>query len=549
MRRTLLVGTFLLLLATAVTTAQSPSTAMRRDGASGASGASGAVDSLRSLERLAVELRALINLPDELRAGTVGVEIRSLVSGNSIFSLNPDKPLTPASTTKLVTTYTALAELGAGYLVKTLITSEGRPLNGVVKGNLYVQGHGDPKLSVADIDGLVDQLLSLGIKRIEGNIIGDGTFFDKKYSRFEYSGDLDEVEPMAPIAALTIENGNFTVIASSSSIAGTPCNVQTYPHSAAFQIVNTAVVGSAPARKGRSKGRSSGGGVSVALSVAPGGKQVITISGTLAPGRTVSYRYAMKDPPMVIAGMVTERLRRNGVTVVGEPTSGASPVKTRVLAEAGHPLLDILHLVMKNSNNFMAEYVFKMIGGTAGGGDETAAKSIEKIQYRMSVSRVDFSRCIVNDGSGLSRRNCLSASSLAQILQAAYSDKKIFEPLYSLMSIAGVDGTLRKRMRGSLADGNVHGKTGTLRNASALTGYVRTRDGEMLCFGILMNGNNVGGYRAVQDKIAMRLASFSFSDPIATTPVAATASDLVRPKKDTPKEGKVENVRRKSVPK
>src|SRR5207237_561010 len=95
--------------------------------------------------------------------------------------------------------------------------------------------------------------------------------------------------------------------------------------------------------------------------------------------------------------------------------------------------------------------------------------------------------------------------------RAAYHDQKVFKALFPIMSIAGVDGTLRKRMKGTYAEGNVHGKTGTLRNVSALAGYVTSRDGEMFCFAMLMNGGRHGDYRAVQDKVAERLAAFSYA--------------------------------------
>jgi PBP4 family serine-type D-alanyl-D-alanine carboxypeptidase len=258
------------------------------------------------------------------------------------------------------------------------------------------------------------------------------------------------------------------------------------------------------------------GPIKVSIATAENGKQIITVTGSLPPNRTVSYRYQMKNPPLVIAGMIYDRLRSHGITISGQPTSGVTPAHSRVLAETGRPLAEILHLVMKNSNNFLAEYVFKMIGAAAGGQQETAQKSLEKIQHRMSINHVDFNRCIINDGSGLSRANCLSASALTGILDAAYHDKKIFDAFYPVMSIAGIDGTLRGRMKGTFAQGNVHGKTGTLNNASALSGYVTTRDGEFLCFSMLMNGGNHGAYRAVQDKVAAKLAAFSYAETLAS---------------------------------
>lgn len=488
----------------------------------------GGVDSATAIERLTASLQRILVEAEEMRGARISVAVRSLKSGRTLFALNPDNPLTPASTTKLVTTYTALCELGPAYRIKTVIAAENRPREGVVRGDIYVKGYGDPFLTVNEIDELVDQLKSQGVRAVQGRAIGDGTFFDNVTSRFEYSGDSDDPEAVAPIEALTVQGGWFNVIVASTSIAGQPLNVQTYPHSDAFEISTTATVASTPVRRRRGGGRKSVDalarhvdplvqevdrrGLKVVVTDGPDGRQVITVSGTLPPRKTASYKYRMKSPPTVIAGMASERLRRYGISIGGLPGSGATPPRAKVIAETSRPLMEILRLVMKNSNNFLAEHVFKMIGGTARVGGSTAASAVARITARMAIANVGFGRCMVHDGSGLSRRNALSAEALAGILEAADNDRQVFEALYATMSIAGVDGTLRRRMKGTAAAGNAHGKTGTLRNASALAGYVTTRDGEMLCFALLMNGPNVGAYRGAQDKVIAQLASFSYKD-------------------------------------
>jgi D-alanyl-D-alanine carboxypeptidase len=573
------------------------------------SGAAGSIDSLRrpatsadsarALEKLAADIQKLLGLPDEVRTGRVGIEIRSLTRNRELYQLNGATPLTPASTTKVVTAYTALCELGGDHMVRTVLAAANRPTReGVLVGDLYVKGFGDPFFTASDIDLLVDRFMTTGIRRIEGNVVGDGSYFDGKTRRVDYSGDDDQVVPLPPITALTINGNVFTVLVSAPSTPGQPLNVQTVPRSSGFDIVCDAVsAGSAkaaPSRKGRSKSRSSlvpsdaaptireldeprygdepmpgsflladadgrrpskakpatkrpaardakpakrgaskstatkppsrakapaetvaparepARGLKVSVTTGTDGRQTITVTGSLAVKKRASYRYEMKSPEVVIAGMVHDRLLGRGIAITGRTVAAAAPARIKTLAQTERPLIDILSLVMKNSNNYLAEYVFKMIGAHAGARSETARASVQRISARMSTSSVSFDRCIINDGSGLSRNNLLSAQSLAGILAAAHRDKKIFQPLYSSMSVAGVDGTLRKRLKGTLAEGNVHGKTGTLRNVSALTGYVTTRDGELLAFAMLMNGGNLGSYRSVQDKIAQRLADFSY---------------------------------------
>ncbi|MCE7933968.1 MAG: D-alanyl-D-alanine carboxypeptidase/D-alanyl-D-alanine-endopeptidase [Chlorobi bacterium CHB2] len=582
-------------------------------------------DSAKALEKLAADLKNLISLPQELQAGRVGVVVHSVTRNHGLFALNPDRALTPASTTKVVTCFTALSELGPNYQINTIIASDAKPSDGVVQGNLYVKGYGDPFLAVSDLDALVDQVTSAGIRQVTGNVVGDGTFFDNHSDRFDYSGDADEVEPVPPIHALTIERSRFTVIVSSPRTPGLPCNVQTFPRSNGIEIVNTAVSVAAPARrsggkrgkkrkadllmpmqpnqwqrygdqfpivdseelqqrkkksassaatqrgkkpaakpssknrggakqaakgsKATTKGKTAPAASRKAPSTPPAavtarnginisvtsrnGKQVVTVSGTLTANRTVSNHYEMKNPATIVAGMVHDRLRLAGVAIGGTTVSGATPANAHTIATNSRPLTEVLTYVMKNSNNFLAEYTFKIIGGANGGRTETAKKSVEKIQQRMSLAKVPFQQCVVNDGSGLSRRNCLSAAALTGIMNAAHSNQKIFPTFYSLLSVAGVDGTLRRRMRGTPAANNAHGKTGTLRNVAALTGYVTTQDGELLSFAMLMNGGNVGGYRAVQDKLAVRLASFSYAEALDS---AANLQAATQP--NTPAESK-----------
>ncbi|MEP7219538.1 MAG: D-alanyl-D-alanine carboxypeptidase, partial [Bacteroidota bacterium] len=400
-------------------------------------------DSLHALERLASDVTTLLDLP-EMKTGKVGVEVRSLTTGKILYRANSDKPLTPASNTKVVTTFTALSELGPNYNVRTIVASDATPFGGLVHGNLYVKGYGDPFLSINEIDALIDGVVNSGIKQIDGNIVGDGTFFDNKTERTEYSGDADPVENLPPIEALTIDRGGFTVVISSPRTPDSPCNVQTFPHSYAFQIDNSAVSAAAraaaprrgkrhaalpeplpgtrpadnqhqlygdqwptdegselnqrhPAKKApvviskkpaattkavvtkktvtktevkpkktapkaavaapREEQRAASPGrgpLKIALSAGENGRQVITVTGSLPPNRTVSYHYRMKNPPLVIAGMVYDRLKSHGIQISGGILAGQTPARSRVIAEAGRPLLEILHFVMKNSNNFLA---------------------------------------------------------------------------------------------------------------------------------------------------------------------------------------------------
>ncbi len=512
-----------------------------------------AADSARALELLSRDIEKLVYLPREKAKGDVGIMVALADNGLSVFELDPDKALTPASTTKLVTAYTALQELGPDYVIRTLVAADKKPVKGVINGNLYIKGHGDPFLSVDDIDELIGLLKEAGITRINGNIIGDGSFFDNVYERLDYSGDDDVVVDLPPVSALSIERNIVTVVVSATRTAGQKCNVQTFPPSAAFIIENTT---KSYAASGRSRRRKSSANEQQYGSLSPqldrstarygdesplaypmyhdilpkpeearvkirvmddsNGIQTIRVSGTLKTNSTVSDRFEIRNPPLVIAGMLYDRLRTHEIEITGTIDTGVMPDSAAIITSVDRPLVQVLEPMMKHSNNYYAEYIFKIIGAAAGGQKGTAKHSVQKIQKQMDLGNIPFSQCVLNDGSGLSRRNCLSAAALTTILCTARHDSAIFHPFYSSMSVAGEDGTLRKRMKGTTAQGNVHGKTGTLRNVSALAGYVTSADGNLFAFATLMNGFDHGNYKSVQDKIAERLARFSFDEGRST---------------------------------
>ena len=221
---------------------------MRPAIASGPVGES-AIDSAAALDSLAHLLRSRITLDPEVAKEDVGVVVRSLSTDKTIFELNPSAELTPASTTKIVTAFTALSTLGVDYDIRTSLLARSPVRRGIINGDLYVKGYGDPDLSVGDIDLLVQAAVDQGLKEVRGDVVGDGGFFDLKFVRTEYSGDEDEVEALPPIAGLTVEKNLFTVIVSAPGTPDQPLNVQTYPRSSGFRIVSDARSVSAPVRR------------------------------------------------------------------------------------------------------------------------------------------------------------------------------------------------------------------------------------------------------------------------------------------------------------
>ncbi|MDQ1265813.1 MAG: hypothetical protein QG635_965, partial [Bacteroidota bacterium] len=212
-------------------------------------------DSSKALEALRHEIEGILS-NKAIQSSRFGLSIYSLDSKKYIYNKNIDNLLTPASTTKLFTSFTALTAFGADFEIKTNVVTDGQiSKDGELKGNIFIIGHGDPMLSVADIENLADQISSLGIKKITGNIYGDASYFDGISSRRIYSGDRDEVQATPPVTALCIENNIATTLVTSGSKDGESVKVQIIPESDAFAKQINAKVRGVSTRKNFKKSK------------------------------------------------------------------------------------------------------------------------------------------------------------------------------------------------------------------------------------------------------------------------------------------------------
>lgn len=233
--------------------------------------------------------------------------------------------------------------------------------------------------------------------------------------------------------------------------------------------------------------------------------QIFTINGAVAPNRTISQTFPVRNIEATIAGVLHNRLESGTISISGGIELKHKPNNALLLTSFVRPFSEIINVVNKNSNNYYAEQVFKMIGGSRTKDVNTAnnaRKIIKDILEKNGITDVEL-----NDGSGLSRRNLITPEALITMLKVAKT-KKFFKEYYNSMTIAGVDGTTRSRMKGTCAEGNCHSKTGTLRNASGLAGYVTGLNGKEYIFAIISNGNNVGAYKRLENAMVQTIANF-----------------------------------------
>lgn len=457
-------------------------------------------DSAQAVRSLANTLNAIFS-SRAYRNTKAGCMVWNITRNKVMYDYNSNQRLTPASTTKLFSTAAAFHALGSHGALVTEVRGTGRLLtNGTLEGDLYLVGMGDAMLNVNDLEILADELFAIGIRRIKGKVYGDGTFFDNVSNRAIYSGDGEEVQAMPPVRALSINEGKLAIVVSATRSGRV--SAQSIPASDAVVIT---VGQSSSKKRGRRRSR-----LSVTSSTLPNGKQHITVSGSPGANRSRTVFVSMADPALVSAGALASRLAAGGIEVEGGIGTARFSAISRVLAKKSRPLTEFCSVVNKRSHNYFAEQIFKVVGGQYGGRTNTADTARKAILATLDSLKVARRGTVLNDGSGLSRRNLTCPATQVDLLRAIYN-RSYGEAFMSTLAIAGVDGTIRGRMHDSPAENNVRAKTGTLRNTSALSGYVTTLDGELWCFSILSNGPYTRSYKAAENQAAIALAGFSYT--------------------------------------
>lgn len=509
------------------------------------------LDSINAISRLGYSIDSILKKNSSILNKTnFALAVYSLDNKKWYYKKNEKKLLTPASTTKLYTTFALLKYLSKDFEIATEVLYDGKiSPDGELKGNLYLKGKGDALFSTSDLEILADKVLKAGIKKISGNIIAEPNFFDDVTERMKYSGDNEVVQATPPITSLNIDRNAATIIITAGNQRGVKPNVQIIPASDSHIIINNAAVASPPPprkKKRRSKKRSSienlidlknnqpymqstagdftvllaavaRGGIRVGTKAAPDGRQQFIVSGNIKPNSTYSYRHLLSNPPLTIAGAFKKRLQAGGISINGNigvlnrKESDSLKQNFKFLTDFRRPAVDIIDIVNKESDNYLAEILFKIIGANAGSQQNTAASSCNIIDSVLYLYNIEYNSCDLNDGSGLSRRNIITAETLIKVLEAAFNMPFKDEFINSL-SVAGVDGTLRKRFKNTNAEKNIKAKTGTLRNVSALGGYLKSLNGENMAFALIFNGPNVGSYKMLENEIGALLANFKIDE-------------------------------------
>ncbi|GIV15311.1 MAG: D-alanyl-D-alanine carboxypeptidase DacC [Armatimonadota bacterium] len=427
-----------------------------------------------------------------------GILVVSSKDGRTLYEQNADLMLIPASNQKLLTSAAALHRLGADFRFTTRLWAEGEVDSlGVLHGDLILQGSGDPTLLLKDIETMAEAVERAGIRRVEGCLLYDESTFDGIRRGWDWAWD-DEPYYYSPcLSAICVERNAVTVFVSPGEKVGDPPRVRLFPPTDYLLVRNEATTSPA-------------GTPSTIIITREHARNIAIVRGQIPlDARPDSARQALsvEEPPRYAMWLLRESLQKRGITTrYRTALPDRVPEGARLLyTHTSPPLSEILPLLNKPSDNLIAECLMRTLGATVYREGSAAAGERVMLDF-LKEAGLDLSALNIVDGSGLSRRNQVSARNLVILLRymASHPQAKMF---LDSLPIAGVDGTLRSRMVNTPAQGKVRAKTGSLGRVSTLSGYLTTQTGEELVFAILMNNYNGSAAvaRSVQDAILLRL--------------------------------------------
>lgn len=436
---------------------------------------------LAPLDARAEPPQALVNRLSELvqkanLGNGIGVVVANALTGDKLYTLNPETPRNPASNMKLVTAATALLELGPSYRMRT--TLAGSIASDGSVDTLVLRGEGDPAFTFADLLSFARKLTELGVKRVE-NIVVDGSYFDDRTLPPAFEQQPNEIASFrAAVAAVSVDRNAFDLRVSPGPSSDAPANV--ILRCPDYFAVESSVVTT-----------ESGAPKIIAEQRAQGEQLSLKLRGTMPLGtRGVAYERRIESPLPYAGYCLRAALRSQRISgSLRVRTSNPPPGLPVLAAIDSKPLTELLGPVGKNSDNFYAEMLLKVIGARAQRRPGSSAGGVERAQAALEQSGVKRGAATMVNGSGLFKGGSIAPEHLVQLLVHIYTEPALRSEYVAHLAIAGSDGTLRNRLTDLPKRGIVRAKTGTLDDAISLSGYVLgRRPDEDVAFSILMNG-------------------------------------------------------------
>ena len=455
-----------------------------------------------------------------LAQSEVGIAVYDLTANQLLYRHQAEKFYRPASVQKLLTSVAAIDGLTAEYPVQTLVLTDGELQDTMLHGDLYLRGGFDSEFNEADMDNLVAQLYEQGIRRVTGKIYADVSMKDSLPYNPGWSWDDGYYYYQPELTPLIYHKGYLTLTFSPST-SQRPSTIKIDPPTSLYTIDN----------------KTSGAGAFRLYRNLTEGNRVIHVRGRVRS--TVSDHITVPRPYELFVDVFRSKALARGIQVGEYAGIRTIPPLVGLLGETSRPLSELLSRSLKNSDNLSAEALFYILanarrdGNTqrdiegrdyiidgissdavSGNNSDTTHTPISwedgaaAVRELLRVVGVNDAECGISDGSGLSVYNSISPDAIISVLRYAAHRPRIMEALYPALAIAGVDGTLRNRMKGTPAQDNVHAKTGSLTGVSALAGYLTAPNGHVLAFAILnQNARRSADARNLQDAICTLLCT------------------------------------------
>lgn len=458
-------------------------------------------------ERLADAIDKIIDIP-ELSNAMVGIMVQSLETGEILYEKNAHTVFMPASNEKIPTSVAALLNFGPDFQYATEIATNGTIQDSVLLGDLIVIGSGDPTIgyrfceqedSCFAFASWIDSLKKKGIKKIAGNIIGIDDVFDDEFIGYGWTVDNLPYSYSAEIGGL-IFNENYATVKVFYDSTSKKIVTHIFPDIGYLRIKNNCLLGEKTDVEFNRYYLSN----------------ELELKGTISPARAWRRNVSVHNPTLYFVTALKKELEKQHIMVEGESLDGDEvpelkndSLMTPLFVHYSDSLKNILRILLKESQNLYAESLVKLLGHHFGetGSFAEGKKVIQNTLQRFGLQAEGFQYM---DGSGLSRYNYISPAYLVKILRHIYFHP-FGEVFRQCLPIAGVDGTIGYRMKGTAAQGRIFAKTGTISNVRCLSGYAFTKDGEPLVFSTMFNNFlcPVHVVLDVQDQLCILLSSLN----------------------------------------
>jgi len=447
----------------------------------------------------------------ERKGATIGVLVKSLNRAEDqavLYAHDADRLFTPASNTKIVTSVSALLQLGAEYRFQTELSYQGvLQADGVLQGDLYIKGYGDPSIHTGpplqvhegvSISQMVESLLQKNVRHIHGNLVVDDTYFDDQRLGEGWASDYESEYYSAQTSALSLNRGVVQIECRAGAAVGDEIVVAVTPATTYVKLVIEAktVAEGEPNTLQIKRERA---------------KNVIRITGNLPMTESAAECITVEEPAAYTGTVLKEKMGEAGISFSPESRvlAGKASAENTILASfSSAPLHTLVTQLNKVSDNHYAEMLLKTMGAVKKGEGSTAAglQVVKETMEELGMAGPFEMR----DGSGLSVYNLFSPRQMLTLLEAVMT-KREFEPFLHSLPHAGVDGSLASRMKESPAFQRVQAKTGTLTAVSCLSGYLTTLAGERLLFSIMCNGyvGDTDDLKDVEDQICSALVEYT----------------------------------------